>query len=96
MKDYAMKMPLIALGSLLIAVALAGVASAQSKDTRCFELRTYHAAPGKLEDLHARFRNHTLKLFAKHGMTNLGYWVPLDEKDGAANTLIYLLYASLL
>jgi len=57
-------------------------------DTRLFELRTYHAEPGKLEVLLARFRDHTTKLFAKHGMTNSGYWVPADNKD---NLLIYLL-----
>jgi hypothetical protein len=54
---------------------------------RVFELRTYTAAPGKLPDLLARFRNHTLKLFSKHGMTNLGYWLP-EEQD---NTLMYIL-----
>ena len=62
-----------------------------AKDSRCFELRTYYAAPGKLEALNARFRDHTLKLFAKHGMTNLGYWTPMDKNKGADNTLIYLL-----
>jgi hypothetical protein len=58
------------------------------KDTRVFELRTYYAAPGKLDALHARFRNHTLKLFEKHKMTNVGYWVPLNNPE---NKLIYLL-----
>jgi hypothetical protein len=52
------------------------------------ELRTYHAAPGKLEALLTRFRNHTLTLFEKHGMTNVGYWVPVDNKD---NLLVFLL-----
>ena len=61
---------------------------AAEKDTRCFELRTYHAAPGKLADLNTRFRDHTMKLFAKHGMTNIGYWVPTDNTN---NVLIYLL-----
>ena len=53
-----------------------------AKDSRVFEMRTYYAAPGKLEDLQARFRDHTVKLFEKHGMTNIGYWVPVDEKTG--------------
>jgi hypothetical protein len=61
---------------------------ASAADTRCYELRTYTAAPGKLEALHARFRDHTTKLFEKHGMTNVGYWVPVENKD---NKLIYLL-----
>jgi NIPSNAP len=60
-------------------------------DSRCFELRTYTAAPGKLEALHARFRDHTNALFTKHGMTMVGYWVPSDADKGAGNTLVYLL-----
>lgn len=56
-----------------------------------FELRTYTAAPGKLDNLNARFRDHTVKLFEKHGMTNIGYFVPLAGQPGAGNTLIYML-----
>jgi len=59
-------------------------------DTRVFELRTYYAAPGKMEALHARFKNHTNKLFVKHGMTLIGYWVPTDPKE-AQQKLIYIL-----
>jgi hypothetical protein len=58
---------------------------------RVFELRTYKATPGNLEDLHARFRNHTLKLFSKHGMSHYGYWTPVDREKGADDTLIYIL-----
>jgi len=58
---------------------------------RLYELRTYHAAPGKLDDLLARFRNHTTSLFARHGMGQFGYWVPTEKKDGAGETLIYIL-----
>ena len=47
-----------------------------------------HAKPGKLDALNARFRDHTLKLFAKHGMTSLGYFVPVDNKE---NKLVYFL-----
>ncbi|MEX2579640.1 MAG: NIPSNAP family protein [Verrucomicrobiales bacterium] len=53
-----------------------------------FELRTYHAHEGKLDELHARFRDHTLALFEKHGMTNVAYWVPPENED---QVLIYLL-----
>jgi len=60
-------------------------------DSGAFELRTYTAAPGKLEALHARFRNHTNRLFAKHGMKIVGFWVPIDKDKGADNTLVYLL-----
>ena len=65
---------------------------------RVFELRTYTAPPGKLEALKTRFRDHTTRLFTKHGMTNIGYWVPVDEKTGqpSGNTLVYILaYSSL-
>jgi len=57
-------------------------------DTRCFEMRTYFAAPGKLDDLLARFRDHTVKLFEKHGITNIGYWVPIENRD---NKLVYVI-----
>jgi NIPSNAP len=60
-------------------------------DKRVYELRTYVASPGKLENLHKRFRDHTIDLFKKHGMTSLGYWVPQDEAQGHNDTLIYLL-----
>jgi hypothetical protein len=57
---------------------------------RVFEMRTYTAAPGKFEALKSRFRDHTMRLFEKHGMTNIGYWVPIDP-PGSENTLIYIL-----
>ena len=57
---------------------------------RVFEIRTYTANEGKLLDLHARFRNHTLRLFEKHGMTNVGYWSPQDPPL-SSNTLIYII-----
>ncbi len=62
-----------------------------AKGSRCFEMRTYYAAPGKLEALHARFRDHTNKLFVKHGIQLVGYWVPQDKAKGADNTLVYIL-----
>ena len=60
-------------------------------EPRVFELRTYTASPGNLENLLARFRDYTLKLFEKHGMTSFGYWTPTDPKNGAGQKLIYLL-----
>jgi len=56
-----------------------------------YELRVYHAAPGKLPDLLTRFREHTVKIFEQHGMTSVAYWTPLDEPE-KSNTLIYILY----
>jgi hypothetical protein len=57
---------------------------------RVFELRTYTAEEGRLSDVVARFRDHTTKLFDKHGMTNVGYWVPQDD-PARKNTLVYVL-----
>lgn len=62
-----------------------------AKDSRCYELRTYYAAPGKLEELHARFRNHTMRLFKKHGIEVVGFWGPTDKEKGSENTLVYVL-----
>ena len=59
-------------------------------DTRFFELRIYHTAPGKMEALQARFRDHTNKLFEKHGMTIVGFWTPAKPED-ADKRLIYIL-----
>lgn len=61
------------------------------KDDRVFELRTYTTTPGNLGALNARFRDHTLKLFEKHGMTNLWYWTPHLGQKEANDTLIYFL-----
>ena len=56
-----------------------------------FELRTYTTNEGKLDNLDARFREHTIEIFSRHGMTSLQYWHPLDADKGAGKTLIYLL-----
>jgi uncharacterized protein YbaA (DUF1428 family) len=72
----------------LLLVFLAAAAIAQSKDTRYYELRIYYAASGKLDALIKRFSDHTTKIFEKHGMTNVGYWVPTSNDK---NTLYYIL-----
>ncbi|MEV6060977.1 NIPSNAP family protein [Nocardia asteroides] len=59
-------------------------------DTRTFELRTYEAVPGKLDQLLTRFRDHAVGLFEKHGMTNLGFWVAADDEGEPTETLVYL------
>tara|TARA_R110002073_G_scaffold26001_10_gene85694 strand:+ start:291 stop:617 length:327 start_codon:yes stop_codon:yes gene_type:complete len=51
-----------------------------------YELRTYYAVPGRMPNLLARFRDHTLKLFEKNGIENVGYWV----HDSDPNQLIYI------
>ncbi len=76
--------------TLLAAMLLCSLVAtrAAEKDSRLFEMRTYYAAPGKLDALHARFRDHTVGLFTKHGMTNIGYWVPIENPE---NKLVYVL-----
>jgi hypothetical protein len=70
---------------LLLLPLLAGVALAQN---RVYELRTYTCNEGKLEALKTRFRDHTIRIFQKHGIESIGYWVPQGEKS--SNTLIYI------
>jgi hypothetical protein len=65
-------------------------ADAKQSATTVYELRIYHASAGKLGDLLARFRDHTTKLFEKHGMKNVAYWTPVDEPE-RGNMLIYIL-----
>ena len=65
------------------------VANAQNAGT-VFELRTYTAPDGKLGELNTRFRDHTRRIFDKHGMKSIGYWVPQDAPQ-SQNTLIYIL-----
>jgi len=77
---------------LLSAALLAASQRGDAKESSptVYELRVYHAAPGKLGDLLARFREHTDSLFAKHGMKSVAYWTPADEPDHS-NMLIYIL-----
>jgi hypothetical protein len=67
-----------------------GGLDAQAQGRKVFELRTYTSPEGKLNDLVARFRNDTLRIFEKHGMENVGYWLPTDA-PASSNTLIYIL-----
>ena len=77
--------------ALVMSFAAALAVHAADASEKVYELRTYTAPPGKLNELLARFRQHTLKIFERHGMVNVGYWVPMNETDGSADTLIYLL-----
>jgi hypothetical protein len=85
---------ILALGAVALPFIIGAIgqsfAAATDAKQRVFEIRTYTAEPGKLPDLLKRFREHTTKLFEKHGMTNIGYWVPTDEPR-SQNTLIYIL-----
>lgn len=71
----------------LILGASVSMSFADDADTTVYELRTYTTHPGRLDALNKRFREHTTKLFEKHGMTNVMYWTPVDKED----TLIYVL-----
>lgn len=62
-----------------------------SSEPALFELRTYTAAPGKLDALNECFRDYTVRLFDKHGIEQFGYWTPMKDQKGAEDTLIYLL-----
>ena len=92
------------LGLLVVAFGLDTIAgihmdrvqAAPAEKPRIYELRTYTTNDGKLDDLHARFNEHTNQLFVKHGMTLIGYWTHADgEHDRASkpadNTLVYLI-----
>lgn len=77
--------------------ALSGCASYQSDplvgshkagSPAVYELRVYSIAPGKAENLHNRFRNHTLKLFKRHGIESVGYWMPVDPADQRLHFLL--------
>ena len=83
--------------TLLAILAAAGIGyrfgqttTARAASGRVFEIRTYTAEPGKLDALHARFRDHTLAIFKKHSMTSVAYFAPTDEPR-SKDTLTYIL-----
>jgi hypothetical protein len=93
---------LIVIPGLLAAFSLPAFAddnvskNASPGKDRVFEMRTYYTFEGRLPALNKRFREHTCDLFKKHGMENIGYWTPVNEKDGKNNKLVYILaYPSL-
>ena len=78
-----------AAGSLITA-HLAHVNQVKADSNRVFELRVYHAVPGKVPALESRFRNTASKLLAKHDLPAVGYWVP-EDNPAFDNTFIYIL-----
>lgn len=62
-------------------------AAIQFEEHKVFEMRTYITHEGKLDNLQNRFADHTMRIFEKHGMKNIGYWTPMDQE----NTLIYII-----
>ncbi len=92
MKKYILPLALLSIGlgfGFWFGQGSATEAAAAAKN-RVFEMRTYTTNEGKLPDLEKRFREHTTKIFKKHGMTNIGYWVPQDSPK-KENTLIYII-----
>ena len=91
MVKNAMFMAAVFVAGLLAGVSMksASVVHAQAAN-RVFEIRTYTATEGKLDALKARFRDHTIALFDKHGMKSIGYWTP-EDAPLSQNTLIYIL-----
>ncbi len=86
-----------AMESTFASVAHESLANAESEhagalggSTVVYELRIYHVAPGKIEALIARFRDHTMKLFANHGIKSVAYWTALDEPV-KSSTFFYIL-----
>ena len=77
--------------TLLASLVLSGATMSQEKpvsSTRIFEMRTYYSHPGRMSALDARFRDHTCKLFEKHGIQIVGFWKPKDKSD---EVLVYIL-----
>jgi len=90
MKRRTLLQSLPAMSLLPTAAWAASQPGADPTSTTVYELRVYHTFEGKLDDLLKRFREHTTKLFEKHGMKNVAYWTPLDE-PAKSTTLIYVL-----
>jgi len=78
---------LLALLIVLPLTCFAGQTLLADDGKAVYELRTYTTHPGRLPALHKRFRDHTMRIFKKHGMTNVMYWTPIDQE----NTLSYVL-----
>lgn len=77
----------------LITLGIPALAQSAPLDPRTatYELRIYYPAPGKMDALNARFREHTLKIFEKHGMTNVAYWNEPATPAAPNGRLVYVL-----
>ena len=76
--------------SLIVGLGAGIFYSTSAQNQKVFELRTYQATPGNLGNLHARFRDHTIRIFRKHGMEIVGFWSPTSEEE-KDDILVYLL-----
>jgi hypothetical protein len=77
----------VAGAALMLGIGIVSQTRAQAPN-HIYELRKYFANPGKLDNIEARFRNDTIRIFAKHGLHAIGYWQPIDNKD---NAMLYVL-----
>jgi hypothetical protein len=75
---------------LVLGAGFTALRAEEAASARVFEIRTYFTHPGRLDALHERFRRHTLRIFEKHGMKNIGYWVPQDA-PAREHTLVYVI-----
>ncbi len=84
---------ILALGLVVTGLTVRSVSTpvVEAQAPRVFEMRTYYAAEGKMEALKARFRDHTIRLFTKHGIVSIGYWIPQAGQTMTPNTLVYVL-----
>jgi hypothetical protein len=79
-----------AMGAGAMMLAMSGLSASAEDAGTVFELRVYHTVEGRLPALLARFRDHTVSLFTRHGITSVAYWTPTDEPL-KGRTLFYIL-----
>ena len=89
MKNILKSLPVISI-SLIVGLGAGIFFTTSAQNQKVFELRTYQATPGNLDNLHARFRDHTIRIFRKHGMEIVGFWSPTSEEE-RDDILVYLL-----
>ena len=89
MKNILKSLPVASI-SLIVGLSAGIFFTTSAQDQKVFELRTYKATPGNLDNLHARFRDHTIEIFRKHGMEIVGFWSPTSEEE-RDDILVYLL-----
>jgi hypothetical protein len=85
-----MKLKILAAAVLVMSGYAVGRAS-QTAPAHVYELRTYTATEGKLDAVNARFRDNTIRIFNRHHMKSVGYWLPTDPEKGGGTTLVYIL-----
>ena len=89
MKNILKSLP-VAIIALIMGLGAGIFFTTSAQDQKVFELRTYQATPGNLDNLHARFHDHTIRIFRKHGMEIVGFWSPTSEEE-KDDILVYLL-----